>query len=488
MRSAIVLFLLCTGAILARFEPSVRIDHENAQDRKCGCPAITLGRGTGESQPIYVVFEDVLAGNSRDIMFQKSTDGGNTWLPADVLVRQCGHHITEERPDVAVDSGGDIYVVYQNDSLPGDPICCVRSTDGGTTWLPPTRVDDRVRGSHGWVRIAAGSNGVLFCAWNDDRTGRQHIWSSASTDRGATWPQNVRVDDDTSGLECYQADVFVQPGTDHCLVVAQAPCDMGGFWGLGGYLYRSTDMGSTFQPGARFDTCAGGASQPHVVADSQHIICDYSPVRAEARTLYVQPDTWGAPSFMGYTEDSGTKLSISADGRVHAVLVVYGDSISDYRTCYTSSFDHGATWSEPELVMDDTTEGSYDPDIDADSAGRACVVWRSNTTRQGEIWFATRNPAAIAEEPTKRAFSGAFSAEPNPFAKTVGVAWNFPARSIGVVRAYAQDGRLVRQVRIPADEAHWVWDGRDDSGAPLPPGVYVIEAGPGLRAKVVKLK
>jgi hypothetical protein len=30
--------------------------------------------------------------------------------------------------------------------------------------------------------------------------------------------------------------------------------------------------------------------------------------------------------------------------------------------------------------------------------------------------------------------------------------------------------------------------GRDDSGAPRPPGVYVIEAGPGLRAKVVKLK
>jgi hypothetical protein len=29
--------------------------------------------------------------------------------------------------------------------------------------------------------------------------------------------------------------------------------------------------------------------------------------------------------------------------------------------------------------------------------------------------------------------------------------------------------------------------GQDDSGALLPPGVYVIEAGSGLRAKVVKL-
>jgi hypothetical protein len=434
------------------------------------------------------VFEDVLAGNDRDIMFQKSTDAGNSWLPTDVLVRHCGHQVTGERPDVAVGSDGNIYVVYQNDSLPGDPICCVRSTDDGATWLPPTRVDDRVRGSHGWVRIAVDSNGNPFCAWNDDRTGSLHIWSSVSTDRGATWRQNVRVDDDTTVLGCYQSDVFVQPGSNHYLVVAQAPCYMGGFWGLGGYLYRSTDMGLTFQPGVRFDTYAGGASQPHVVADSQHIICDHSPDRAEARTLYVQPDTWGAPSFMGYTEDSGTKLAISADGRVYAVLVVYDDSISDYRTFCTSSFDHGATWSEPELVMDDTAEGSYDPDIGADSVGRAYVVWRSNTIRQGEIWFAAKNPAAIAEEPMRAKFSRAPRGEPNPFTRSVAVIWNSPAKGGEVARVYAQDGRLVRQARIASGEARWVWDGRDDSGAPLPPGVYMLEAGPGVRAKVVKLK
>ncbi len=52
----------------------------------------------------------------------------------------------------------------------------------------------------------------------------------------------------------------------------------------------------------------------------------------------------------------------------------------------------------------------------------------------------------------------------------------------------SQDGRLVRQDQISAGRNRWVWDGRDDSGAHLPPGVYVIEARPRLRAKVVKLK
>ena len=46
----------------------------------------------------------------------------------------------------------------------------------------------------------------------------------------------------------------------------------------------------------------------------------------------------------------------------------------------------------------------------------------------------------------------------------------------------------LRQARIPAGEFRWVWDGRDDSGAAVPPGVYILEAGSGVREKVVKLK
>ena len=79
-------------------------------------------------------------------------------------------------------------------------------------------------------------------------------------------------------------------------------------------------------------------------------------------------------------------------------------------------------------------------------------------------------------------------ASPNPFTQSVAVVWNSPIKEGHAARVYAQDGRLVKQAQIPAGEVRWVWDGRDDIGAALPPGVYVIEAGPGLRAKVVKLK
>jgi hypothetical protein len=104
------------------------------------------------------------------------------------------------------------------------------------------------------------------------------------------------------------------------------------------------------------------------------------------------------------------------------------------------------------------------------------------------IYVLRDTSAGIAEPQSPRTgFSGA-SVTPNPFTRSLVVSLNSSINSGGVARVYAQDGRLVRQTLIPAGEARWVWDGRDDSGAPLPPGVYMLEAGSGVRAKVVKLK
>jgi YVTN family beta-propeller protein len=95
----------------------------------------------------------------------------------------------------------------------------------------------------------------------------------------------------------------------------------------------------------------------------------------------------------------------------------------------------------------------------------------------------------IAEPQSPRiGFSEGLSVTPNPFKRNAAVIWNSPAMDGEVVRFYAQDGRLVRKGRIPTGVSRWVWDGRDDSGALLPPGVYVLESGPGVRVKVVKLK
>jgi hypothetical protein len=392
--------LLYAAVALAGFGPNVRIDHDDKPTNRMLSPAITLGPRTSSGQPLYVAFEDDSTDGivviRADIMFQKSTDAGRTWLPADVLVHRGSPSATY--PDITTDPDGDIYIVYRNADSTGSHSHCVRSSDGGNTMSS-------------WARITADSGGNLFESWTDG-----HVYSSVSTDKGVTWSPRQRVDDDTVSDDCWDADAYVQPGTNHYLVVATAPYHSGDMIVHGSYFYRSTDMGRTFQPGVRLDTFGGVTCQPHVVADAQHVICDYTgsshnseQINTEARTLYTQPDTWDSPAPVTELDTprwsyyNGAKLAISADGRVHTALMIHEPFNDNSLTFYSSSFDHGVTWSELELVNDDSTADSWDQDIAADSAGHAYIVWQNNPGERGEVWFSTNNPAGIAEEPTEPA-------------------------------------------------------------------------------------
>jgi hypothetical protein len=413
-----LLFLLSAAIAFAGFRPDVRIDHQNLPDHVCRDCAITVGPGAPLSQPLYVAFQDdSVVGPSAvrsDIMFQRSTDAGRTWLPEDVLIRRGERFATN--PDITTDSDGNVYIVYEDryyDTAGASQVrvSCVLSSDGGATWSAPARVDDKQKGGIGWPRIAADSAGSLFCAWNDRRTGSGHIWSSVSTDRGATWSQNVQADDDTTDHDCAHVDVFVQPGTNHYLVTAKAPRWVGSHIEMGAFLYRSTDRGLTFQPGVELDTfyCAGW---PHVVADRDHIVCDYfgsgrtDTIIAEARTFYTQADSWGSPVAVTNLDSLhelylGGALALSGDGRVHTALMVHDTAIG-HDIYYTSSSNHGVSWSDIELVNDDIAVNSWYPDIGADITGHAYVIWYEFDGDRGTIWFSTNSPAGIAEEPMQQ--------------------------------------------------------------------------------------
>jgi hypothetical protein len=413
--------LLLLSAIMTRgFGPNVRIDHQNLPTHICHNCAIAVGPGAPSSPPLYVVFQDDSCtwGVRADIWFQKSTNGGRTWLPADVLIRRGNRYACY--PDITTDSDGNVFIIYlEADTAGADRVFCVHSSDGGTTWSAPAKVDDSLDALIGRTTIAADSAGNLFCAWNGWRTGSSHIWSSVSTDQGATWRQNVQVDDDTTDYDCCHADVFVQPGTNQYLVTADIPRWFNDIPHIRycAYLYRSTDCGQTFQPGVQLDTFDYVAGNSHVVADRDHIICDYfghsgndpDPLLVEARTFYTQPDTWGTPYPVTNLDSlhslyySGT-LALSADGRVHTALMISNTGGEPYLTYYACSQDHGVSWSDLELVNEDTTARTWYPDIGADSDGHAYVVWEYFDGARGYIWFATNNPLAVAEQPPQQPF------------------------------------------------------------------------------------
>jgi hypothetical protein len=95
-------------------------------------------------------------------------------------------------------------------------------------------------------------------------------------------------------------------------------------------------------------------------------------------------------------------LAISGDGGVHTALTVDNTANERENIYYTSSSDHGVSWSDLELVSDDTTVRCNWPDIGADSTGHAYIVWYQPNYGEGEIWFATNAPVGIAEQPQQR--------------------------------------------------------------------------------------
>lgn len=468
--------------------PNVRIDHQNRPSYGCGHSMIAVGQGAASSQPLYVAFEgDALPGGRSDVWFQKSLDGGRTWLAEDLLIRRGDRYASQ--PDIATDSDGNVYVVYKSvfvDTAGARhyQVECVRSSDGGTTWTAPARIDDDSVRAIGWARIAADSAGNLFCAWNDWRTGSGHIWSSVSTDRGATWRQNVQVDDDTTDYDCYQPDVFVQPGSNHYLVAAQVPRWVGGHVKICAKLYRSTDRGLTYGPGIQLDTFNWYAGYPHVVADRDHMICDYTGAGkgfyghqnfTESRTFYSGPDTWGRPSSATSLDSlhhlyySGA-LALSADGRVHTALMICDRSDWRYDVFYASSSDHGVTWTDIELVNEDTTGGNWNPDIGADMAGHAYAVW----TQGAQIWFSTNSPAAIAEVPSQP--TGRTKAHVITDHDGIEVEYQLPA--VVHVRATLHDavGRRIGMLVAGEQKAglHQLSWNRDQEGRRLSAGAYFV--------------
>ncbi len=478
-------FLLSLSLAWAAFGPSVRVDQETRPSWACYHAAIALGAADSGPAPVYVAFENdsvpfTIARS--DIAFQRSLNAGHTWLPQNVLIRQGA--IFACYPDLKVARDGTIHLLY-TDRIDGSRgnIHAVRSTDGGLTWSAPVKVDDNPsRVAIGWARLALDSADNLFCAWTDKRGAYLRVYSDVSTDGGATWGTDVRVDDDTVSFNCYPPDAYVQPGSNDYLVVAVAPVRYpGGGIVLHSHFYRSTDAGRTFSPGVQLDTFDGFSQQPHVVADAGHVITDYSgngyvnQCVTMARTWFESGDSWGPQVphtdldtiYSSYS--NGGKLAIDPAGAVSTALMICHRSTSVYDIFYCRSSDHGITWSERELVNDAPEADQWDPDIAVDAAGSAYVVWQDMRNPKAQIWFGTNAWTGLSSAGT--ASLARLECRPNPFRSVLGIAGIRASRNVEV---FDPAGRSVRSLRVSAGTA--TWDGRNESGARCPAGVYLVRA------------
>lgn len=202
--------------------------------------------------------------DSSYILFSKSTDGGATWSTALRINGQAGNcrdsDSTVEGAVPAVGPNGEIYVAWAGPQ----GLVFDKSLDGGNTWMANDKIITAIPG--GWDFAIPGisrSNGLpitvcdlskgprkgtIYINWADQRNGvgDTDVWLVKSDDGGSTWSAPIRVNNDAPGRQQFFTWMAIDQENGYLYFVfydrrnyTDNRTDV--------YMARSTDGGNSFQ-------------------------------------------------------------------------------------------------------------------------------------------------------------------------------------------------------------------------------------------------
>jgi BNR repeat-like domain len=292
-------------------------------------------------------------------------------------------------PTIAVDSSGNLHVVWQDDT-PGNPeIFCRKSTDGGATWMASSRLTWNSGDSRKPVIVAA-SSAKLAVVWGDNTPGNPEIFAKISTDGGAIWAAVKRLTWNSGFSEdpSMAADLL---GNLH-LVWKDSRAGNDEI-----YYLKSTDGGSSWAAAKRLTWTPGYSWNPAIAVDSlghlHEVWQDDTPGNFE---VYYERSTdgganWTAGKRLTWTSGESGRPSIAVDSSNHLHLVWRDHSSGNWEIYYKKSTDGGANWSVGKRLTS-TAGDSADPDIAVDSTGTLHLVWSCMTSGEGAYLNYRKSP------------------------------------------------------------------------------------------------
>ena len=197
------------------------------------------------------------------ILFSKSTNNGTSWSPA-LKINQIDGDCIDESNTVegavpALGPNNEIYISWAS----SQGIIFDKSTDGGTTWLANDKIIATIPG--GWSFAVPGLDranglpitacdissspykGTIYVNWSDQRNGTNDtdIWLIKSTDGGENWSSPIRVNNDAAGKQQFLTWMAIDQTNGNLYFVfydrrnySDNKTDV--------YMAKSTDGGQTF--------------------------------------------------------------------------------------------------------------------------------------------------------------------------------------------------------------------------------------------------
>jgi hypothetical protein len=213
------------------FTAPVRVDHSSAPFR--GRPSsVSVGN------VIFVAWSEL---PNAHVRFNRSDDGGATWLPDDVVAFDGEASSDGVLPTLEYNPSLDrlfISWVFQESEL-----IVIWSDDRGETWSDPVIAVSVVVNAILYGDMSIGPDGALYLVWSYYTPGPDmDVFSSRSDDHGASWSAPVQVSDPGSAGSHYESHITV--GLDGILHVAYLKVAPGQETEL--RYVQSTDGGATW--------------------------------------------------------------------------------------------------------------------------------------------------------------------------------------------------------------------------------------------------
>ncbi len=282
------------------------------QDKEWACVDFTHGPRGNWMYVTWTQFDDYASTSQTDssnILFSRSTDAGTTWSQWKRINKTGGDCVdddnTVEGAVPCVGPNGELYVAWAGPKIRNSQygLFFDKSTDGGTTWLDNDIYVTDQPGGWGFdinglnrtnglpVTVCDVSNGpyrgTIYINWTDQRNGTTDtdVWVIKSTNGGLNWSAVKRVNDDPAGKDNFLTWIDVDPITGYVYVVfydrrnyTNTSTDV--------YIARSTDGGNTFTneriSASSFNPGVGGFFGDYI---------DISAYNGKVRPIWMRPQS-----------------------------------------------------------------------------------------------------------------------------------------------------------------------------------------------------
>jgi hypothetical protein len=402
------------------WSPDIRLTLDDAVSAH---PAIAIGPGGS----VHVVWHDRRHGGQSAIYYKELT--GPAWSSDQRISTSDTGAL---RPSVAVDTNGDVHVVWY-EARKGWHVT-YRKRVGGE-WQEEVAITESP-GSHEFASVAVDDLGSVHVVWHgkfSESDGRSQIYYARFDD--GIWRPSVRLS--YVGDDCLIPSVATGPGgTVH--IVWHDACDE--------------------------DDC----EIHYTVWDGS----DWQP--SEAIAL--------APG-----RSRNACIAVDASGAVH---LAWQDDRGLSQEMYYK-FRDGDKWSD-DVRLNATQGYPRKPSIAAEASGRVHVVWHDDRDGNWEIYYKSREARTRPLPPLKRVILRRIA--PNPTVGPCAVYAEVDGVGAVEVDVYDVSGRHVwegRRTTFVPGLVSLVWDGYGRDGRPVAPGVYFVQVS-ALRstasAKIVVLR